>query len=95
MPSTIAITVEDQGAETFRVVVTEGSSQTTHVVTAGAAYCERLTGGAASAVELIRRSFEFLLEREPKESILSAFELPVIGRYFPEYEGEIMRRFPG
>jgi hypothetical protein len=35
---------------------------------------------------------EFLLEREPKESILTEFELPLIGRYFPEYEPELKRR---
>jgi hypothetical protein len=35
-----------------------------------------------------------LLEREPKESILTRFDLSVIGRYFPEYEREIKRRLP-
>jgi hypothetical protein len=40
----------------------------------------------------VRRSFEFLLEREPKESILARFDLSVISRYFPEYEDEIKRR---
>jgi hypothetical protein len=40
----------------------------------------------------VRRSFEFLLEREPKESILASFDLTVIARYFPEYESEIARR---
>ena len=44
-----------------------------------------------SAEELVRRSFEFLLEREPKESILSRFDLTVISRYFPEYERLISR----
>jgi hypothetical protein len=38
---------------------------------------------------LVRHSFQFLLEREPKESILRSFALPVIGRYLPEYEREI------
>ena len=38
-----------------------------------------------------RRS-RFLLEREPKESILSRFDLPIISRYFPEYEEEIGER---
>ena len=42
--------------------------------------------------ELIRKSFEFLLEREPKESILSRFDLSVISRYFPEYEREIRKQ---
>jgi len=49
----------------------------------------RLAPGADHPVDLVRRSFEFLLAREPKESILSSFELPVIARYFPEYEREI------
>jgi hypothetical protein len=42
--------------------------------------------------ELVRESFRFLLEREPPESILSRFDLPVIERYFPNYRGEIARR---
>jgi hypothetical protein len=42
-------------------------------------------GGEVEPERLIRASFEFLLEREPKESILARFELPVIERYFPEY----------
>ena len=37
-------------------------------------------------------AFEFLLENEPKESILGRFDLPLIGRYFPNFESEIRRR---
>jgi hypothetical protein len=51
----------------------------------------RLAGEKIEPEELVRRSFEFLLEREPKESILSRFDLSVINRYFPEYEREIKR----
>jgi len=29
------------------------------------------------------------LEREPKESILSRFDVTVVRRYFPEFEDEI------
>jgi len=53
---------------------------------------ERLTGAKCPLEELVRRSFEFLLEREPKESILSEFDITVISRYFPGYEAEITRR---
>jgi hypothetical protein len=42
--------------------------------------------------ELVRASFEFLLEREPATSILRRFSLDVIGDYFPEYPGEMARR---
>jgi len=38
---------------------------------------------------LIEKSFEFLLERESNTSILRSFDLPVIQRYFPEYERAI------
>ena len=41
---------------------------------------------------LVRESFAFLLEREPASSILARFDLPVIARYFPEYDGDIRRR---
>ena len=52
-------------------------------------YYKKLTGGVVSPAELIKRSFEFLLEREPKESILKHFDLPTIYKYFPEFEVEI------
>lgn len=45
--------------------------------------------GKMSKESLIRESFEFLLEREPKESILSKFNLKEINNYFPEFEEEI------
>ena len=53
---------------------------------------ERLAGSQASPETLVAESFRFLLEREPKESILRSFDLSVIGRYFPEYEREIAKR---
>lgn len=87
-----AIHVEKTGAEEFRVTVSEGGSQTAHSVTVQPSYHQKLTQGKVSTEELIQKSFEFLLEREPKESILRRFELPVIGRYFPDYERTLRRR---
>jgi hypothetical protein len=48
-------------------------------------------GQGQTPEELVRRSFEFLLQRECKESILREFELSVIQRYFPEYDEAISR----
>jgi hypothetical protein len=76
----------------FQVTVSEGGSQTVHQVTLASEAYERLAGGACGPDELVRRSFDYLLEREPKESILREFDIMVIARYFPEYEGEIARR---
>lgn len=82
------ITVTGVDATTFEVRVS-GRTTTTHVVTVSEQYHQKLTEGRISVEELVRRSFEFLLEREPNTSILSRFDLPVIGRYFPEYEEEM------
>ncbi len=86
------IDVHAESDATFVVTVADGEDQTTHRVTVPAAFADRLVGQAGSTEELVRLSFEFLLEREPKESILREFEITVIGRYFPEYEDEIRGR---
>ena len=72
-----------------RVDVVETGSATSHEVSVAAADLERLDPGADEPGDLVRRSFAFLLEREPKESILREFDLTVIGRYFPDWEGRI------
>ncbi|HTX15469.1 MAG TPA: hypothetical protein VMD77_09245 [Candidatus Baltobacteraceae bacterium] len=89
------IEVEQASEGEFRVRVIEGRSETLHRVTLKPDDYERLAKGKAEPRELIRRSFEFLLENEPKESILARFDLSVIGRYFPQFEREIKRRLGG
>jgi hypothetical protein len=86
------IDVEKIDESKVRVRVVESASETTHEVTVSPNDYAKLTTGKIEPEELVRRSFEFLLEREPKESILSRFDLSVISRYFPEYEREIKRR---
>lgn len=81
-------TIEARDERTFQVTV-QGPHPTRHTVVVDADYATRITGGRLSSAELVRRSFEFLLEREPNTSILRSFELPVIAHYFPEYETTI------
>jgi hypothetical protein len=88
------IEVEKIDTSKFRVRVIEPGSATSHEVTVSPSDCARLAGGKVEPEELVRRSFKFLLEREPKESILKRFDLSVISRYFPEYEREITRGLP-
>ncbi len=66
---------------------------TTHTVTVSPEYEERLAGPDVPAETLIEKSFEFLLEREAQTSILRTFDLPVIQRYFPDYERTIRQMF--
>jgi hypothetical protein len=74
-----------------RVRVTEPDGGSEHLVAVGRGDLERLAPGASEPQDLVRRSFEFLLEREARTSILRSFDLPVIGRYFPDYEAAIGR----
>jgi hypothetical protein len=78
--------------ETRYEVTIRAGTTTTHTVSVDPAYYQRLTGGQVSPERLVEASFEFLLEREPNTSILRQFELPVINRYFPEYENTIRQR---
>lgn len=89
----IEVQTTDQG-DTYdcQVTVSERGSETRHHVTLRKADYERLSGGKASPEGLVTESFRFLLEREPKESILRSFDLTVIGRYFPDYERQITKR---
>jgi hypothetical protein len=75
----------------FDVAVREGGATTEHDVTVSEADLERL-GAGRSPEAFVRDCFAFLLEREPKESIMSSFDVGVIGRYFPEFERAIARR---
>lgn len=77
-------TGEDDDAFTFEVVVNEAGSSSRHVVSLQRSDATGLTDGSARK-DLLRRCFEFLLEREPKESILAQFDVRDIGRYFPDF----------
>ena len=86
------IRVEPIGPGRFQVTVTEGTGQSRHSVTLSPGYYEKLTGKKVPEELLIEQSFQFLLERESKESILQEFDLPLVGHYFPDYEKEIRKR---
>lgn len=73
------------------VTVGDDAGATHHTVQVDRATLDDLAPGATPE-ELVRVSFEFLLEREPRESIMRSFELPVIGRFFGDYADEMGRR---
>jgi hypothetical protein len=69
------------------VRVSAGGERTEHLVRVQTEDLERY--GAKDPVDLVRRSFAFLLEREPATSILREFRITEIEKYFPEFEGAI------
>ncbi len=83
------ITVTRQPDGTFHVQTPAGTS---HDVSVPAGYASSLGCGRVAPEELVRASFEFLLEHEPATSILRTFSLDIISQYFPSYPADIRAR---
>ena len=73
------------------MVNVQGSVTTHHRVRVTKADLARFAQGHTPE-ELLRASFQFLLEHESNTSILTSFDLQIIGHYFPEYEKVIRTR---
>jgi hypothetical protein len=83
----IAVSVRDSGDGHVADVTVKDRETTTHRVRVSRAEHERYGGGDVS--DLVKRSFEFLLAREPNSSILREFDLSTIEGYFPDYPQRI------
>jgi hypothetical protein len=73
------------------VMVGTDAGATRHSVSVSQDDLAHLAPGHYDPEGLVSASFAFLLEREPRESILRQFDLPVIERYFPGYETQVRR----
>jgi hypothetical protein len=90
------IEITPMGEREFGVQVHEGETTTSHRVTVPGDLIDELRLADVDLGEVVKESFDFLLEREPATSILRQFSLSDIGRYFPEYPDELRRRLaPG
>jgi hypothetical protein len=85
--------VAEAGGYRCAVDVSDATGTSHHLVRLSAKDFARW-GRGRTAEQLVADSFAFLLEREPKESILREFDLSVITRYYPEYERAITRGRP-
>jgi hypothetical protein len=76
------------------VSIDDGHGTSAHHVTVASEDATDLAAAAdqTDVERLVYETIAFLLEREPKESILRAFDLTVVARYFPEFEAEIRSR---
>jgi hypothetical protein len=68
----------------FNITIEGQSSETNHIVTMSEGFYNSLNT-QISPTEVVEKSFNFLLQREPKEQILSEFNITLISKYFPEY----------
>jgi hypothetical protein len=85
------------GAWTCAVRVADPGSSTDHEVLVDEIDLPPALDGADTpdVERLVAATFDFLLEREPKGSILRRFDLAVVRRYYPDYPAEIARRLGG
>jgi hypothetical protein len=92
----IIVSCEPDGDD-WRCTVTVGDdpAATRHQVAVSDEDLVRLAPAGTSVQHVVRASFGFLLEREPRESILRSFDLSEIAGYFPEYERELRRALDG
>jgi hypothetical protein len=86
--ATVTVTVREDANGWIGDVRIAAATTTTHRVRVTRAEHERFGGGDVS--DLVRRSIEFLLEREENTSVLREFTLSTIERYFPEYRDVIV-----
>jgi hypothetical protein len=90
MPSIDVKTEEDSPRGwTFQVEVGEGATTHVYHVTLSWSDYDLWSRGQVAPERVIRAAFEFLLAREPAQSILSRFDCAVIRRYFPEVDREL------
>ena len=83
--------ISDDDPLEFKVVVRDGKGESRHHVTMARKTYEQLTAGKHTPERCLEAALRFLLDREPKESILERFDVTVISRYFPEFEQELPR----
>jgi hypothetical protein len=84
--------VVPMAAGEFGVEVTEGHEVTGHKVRLPPAFLDDLLLTHVDEEQIVRETFDFLLEREPATSILAEFSLDDVSRYFPEFPEELQRR---
>lgn len=90
--TTIAVQREGAGEPmAFTVTVRDAEGQSLYSVTMAQTSFAALNPGARSPEQIVDAAFRFLLDREPKESILARFDVTVISRYFPEFARELPR----
>jgi len=80
----VSIKITEIKKNNFLVEVNDKVKTSHNVVIHDKVY-QQLTNGEISKYELLEKSFEFLLDREPNTSILTNFEIQIISHYFSDY----------
>ena len=82
----IVVSADSAGELTFDVVLRDANGETRRRVTVSADDAARFAALGADPARAVAAAMAFLLDREPKESIIGAFDITDIRRYFPEFD---------
>ncbi len=82
----IVVSADAAGKGGYDVVVRESSGESRHRVTVSPDDKARFLALGADAARGVEAAMAFLLDRESKESILGAFDIAVVRRYFPDFD---------
>jgi hypothetical protein len=82
----ISVAPDPGRALTFDVVIGDARGESRHRVTIEAADAARWAKLGADPSHCVEAAMRFLIDREPKEAIVSAFDIGVIRRYFPDFD---------
>ena len=86
----MSVSIKKLSDDVFGVTVAK-TSTTAHTVTVTDQSLTDLTDNNVTKTQLLKFSFNFLLEREPNTTIFSSFDINVITKYFPDYRDEVRR----
>lgn len=84
----IDIIITETAPTRFEVRLADEVSETTHHVTVPAG----VGVPGASDEEVVRTTFELLLERQAKEDIMPAFDLPMVAPFVPRFWQQLEQR---
>jgi hypothetical protein len=82
----ISVIPQPDGELVFDVIVRDARGESRHQVTISDGEAQRWAKLGAAPPRCVEAVMRFLLDRESKESILSAFDTNVVRRYFPRFD---------
>jgi hypothetical protein len=82
----IFLTPVPGNALTFDVTVRDGRGESRHLVTIKPDEAKLWSEFGAEPSDCVGAAMRFLIDREPKESILAAFDMSIVRRYFLEFD---------
>jgi hypothetical protein len=82
----VTVTSRPGEGSVYDVIIRDARGESRHQVTMQADELARWTRLASEPSRCVEAVMRFLLDREPKESIMNAFDMRVVRRYFPEFD---------